>query len=446
MLKKILLSLVLGIAAVFAHAGIALAGTDLSVNCPAIGTCSITPASTPLFNESGWIPGSTVTQKLSITNSSSQSGYAAIQAANYIETLNLGQVVSLQIRQGSPLGTLVYSVSSLQTFKNDGYFTIAPISAGQTLDFYFIATMSPAAGNEYQGSMVKFDLLAGLEIAPIAPPSGGGTGTGSVAGATSPAQPPVCSDTAPSSAPNVTITSSGANTVSLSWTAVSPVTHYALFFTRNSDGAQYGASDIGNVTSYTITQLSGGGASYTFQVMGVNGCAPGPRSNSAVTRAITGAVLAGRPVGPGGQVLGVTTEVSPTPSPSPIPSPTPGQVAGVSTEMCTNWRQYIPWILLLIQFGAVLFFEYRYRHDSGATKHILAIVITVISIVLFYLLRECNCTGNWNLLAWLCKWYWLVSIILTILLKAFSYAFLDESVEKEAKPPKSETPPKTESV
>ncbi len=432
-MKKLLSSLIISLFAFIFAVVPVHAGTDLTVTCPAIGTCSISPAATPLYNEGGWLPGSTVTQRLRVTNSSAQNGFTGIQVQNYSEINNLGQVVSIQIRQGSPVGPVIYSASNLHTFRDDGYFTISSISAGQTLDYYFIATMDSAAGNQYQGSQVLFDLVTGLEIAAIAPPSGGGGGGGSVAG-TSTAQPPVCTENAPSSAPVVTITNVGTNTVTLTWTSVSPVTHYGLFFTRTSDGAEYGAPNIGNVTSYTITNLSGG-ANYSFQVFGVNGCAPGPRSGTASSGTVPGGFIAARPLGPGGQVLGVTASPSPTPAPSVSPTPSPvGEIQGVTTDVCTNLRRFVPWILLVIQFFFILFFEYRYRTDSGWTKHILAIVITVVSIILFYLLRQCQCYGEWSWLAWLCKWYWIVATVLTLLLKGFSYAFLDETGEREEKP------------
>ncbi len=256
--------------------------------------------------------------------------------------------------------------------------------------------------------------------------NGGGGGGGS----NGPAQPPVCHDDVPTSAPTVTITNVGANTVTLSWTAVSPVTHYALYFQRISDGAEYGAPDIGNVTTYTITNIPGG-ANYKFQVFGVNGCAPGPRSGFA-TKTVPGGSTSGRPLGGGGQVLGTTVEVSPTPSPSPEVTPSPlGEVLGATAATCQSWKFYLPWILLVAQFLGILLLEYLRRGDGSWFKHLIAIIITIISIVLFYWLRDCPCNSGNMWLAWLCKWYWLVAVVLTILLKGFSYAFLDESEVKE---------------
>ena len=138
--------------------------------------------------------------------------------------------------------------------------------------------------------------------------------------------------------------------------------------------------------------------------------------------------MTGRPIGEGGQVLGETTDEAPSPSPEASPSPSPA-VLGETAE-CASWRFYIPWILLVAQFFLILGSEYYFRKDEGWTKHYLAVGMTLLSIFLFYLLRVCDCYVGGSWLAWLCKWYWLVSVLLTVLLKLFSYAFL-EDIEKE---------------
>jgi hypothetical protein len=433
-------------AGLITNAATAQAGTNLVVTCPAVGVCAISPSGTPLFNEAGWIPGSSVTQSVQITNTSSQNGFIGFEVYDYNETANLGEVIDINVYRGVPLpdnSNLIYGGVTLHQFRDDGYFTIDTLNATSTKSLYVVATMRDSGGpqDQYQGAMAQFSLRVGLEVAPIPPTSGGGDGSGNpgsgggTGGSNSPASPPVCHDQVPSSAPTLRVTNVGTNTVSLSWTPVSPVTHYALVFTRTSDGDKYGSTNIGNVTSFTVTNLSGG-ANYRFEVFGVNGCAPGPRSNLSNTGNVPGPFIGGRPTG-GGQVLGVTT-ASPTPSPSPSASPSPspspeGLVAGVTTDAtCEPWRMYVPWILLILQAILVAAVEYYFRRDQGYTKYFLAAGITLLSIVLFYLLRSCPCyqTGSLWILVWLCTWYWVVSVILTILLRLFSYAFLEEVEEK----------------
>lgn len=430
MFKKILFALVSALVLSLFASTPARAGTDLTVTCPSVGTCGVSPIDTPIFEEFGWIPGSSATQRLTMTNASSQNGFAAMEVVNYEEIKDLGEIIQFEIRRGSPVGPVVYGGVTLHQFRDDSYFTFDTITSGQTIDYYLIAYLPASAGNEYQGAHAIFDLKMGLELAPIPPTSGGGDGTGNPGPGGGSGTPPVCTDTPPSSAPAVTITNVGVNTVSLSWTGVSPVTHYALIFTRTSDGAQYGSTNVGNVTNYTITNLSGG-AGYTFEIFGVNGCAPGPRG-TATSGVVGGAVIETRPLGPGGAVLGVTdteeeASIEPVEATDGEPS---GQIAGAFDQVCSLWRQYIPWILLVAQFLLILLAEWIYRRDAGLTKHFIAIGLTLASIALFYWLRNCNCYPG-SFLAWLCKWYWLVSFLLTIILKLISYAFIEEIERKE---------------
>jgi hypothetical protein len=436
MKKKIFLSLLLFLLLLpfefFLLTKSVLAGTNLSVSCPDTGTCSISPAATPLFDESGWMPGDSISQYIRVSNISSEDGYVAVEVINYSQSagarlvpadFDFGDSIDIEIYKDAPfvVENLIYGTVSLTQFRNDGYFTIDEQNDGETRDYYIVALMRTDAGNDYQGGEVIFDLRVGLELEAI--PLGDPTPTPTPTG---------CIDEKPDSAPgNFRVVSRGTNIITLAWDAVSPVTHYALVFTRDSDGASYGANNIGNVTEYQITNL-GGGVSYTFQVMGINGCMPGDRStlNSGT---ISGGPTTGRPIGSGGQVLGVSTEeekeLTPTPdSDSEEDSESTGKVAGTS-NVCHTWAEYIPWILLIMQLIFILVSEYYFKKDEKYTKHYIAAAVTLASIAIFYLVRECDCYTN-SILSWLCKWYWLVSLTLTALVKLFSYAFIEEVEDK----------------
>lgn len=243
---------------------------------------------------------------------------------------------------------------------------------------------------------------------------------------------PVCSASVPVGAPNLTVTQTSPNTVSLSWTGVEPTTHYALFFTRN-DGELYGASNIGKTTTYTVNNLAPG-FTYDFQVLGVNDCAPGDRSNTASSAQITGGIVEGRPVGDGGQVLGVDTE-EPTEEQSEestnetSETETAGTVLGASEELCaTSWFQYLPLIILLTLGVIVLILEIVVRANISR-KLIPITILTILTLVLFYWLRDCNCTtASFNgLIDILCKWFWVVALFEVLLLRAIGYAFIDDA-------------------
>ncbi len=444
MIRKLCLGLVFGLAVFFGSSEPGLASTSLTVNCATagVGGCSIVPASTPFIDENDWFPGSFLSPEpyFAITNSVGANGYTAVEAVNYTELNNLGAKIVFELHRDSAIGPMVYGgvvpvsatapdgLVTLQTFRDDGYFTIDAINNGQTKTYYATAYMIDNADNSYQASQVRFDLNLGIEYLPIPPTSASNT--------------PSDGDPAPkcdtpdmfSSAPSgCRIVSSGPNTITLAWDSLASANAYAIFFTRD-DGEQYSAlpSYVGGATQYTIRNLAGG-RTYSYQILGYGGSGnlcSSPRCS--VSSTASGGEVTGRPIGEGGQVLGETTEASPSASPTVSPSPT-GEVLG--SETCTNWALYIPWILLLAQLVLILGCEYYYRKDEGWTKHYLAVGVTLLSIFIFYLVRQCDCAaGGW--LAWLCQWYWLVSVILTLLLKLFSYAFLEDiAKEPEKKKP-----------
>ena len=212
--------------------------------------------------------------------------------------------------------------------------------------------------------------------------SGGNGGSGNAGPVANNAQPPVCSAISPSGAPVVSIVETGVNTITLSWSSVSPVTHYGLYFRRNSDGAEYGATNIGNVNSYTVTNLSGQ-AAYTFELFGVNDCAPGPRGQVS-SGIVGGAILTGRPTGPAGQVLGQSTE-SPSPTPTLTPSPssetsnTP-QILGTSDSSCTDsgwwWSPLVAYAIIVV----VMAFVQSNNAVLRRTVALLGFGITAVSL------------------------------------------------------------------
>lgn len=463
-MKKGLLSLFIAITAFLVNFTGVQAGTNLTATCSDNGPCVIAPAATPLFNESGVYPGETRTQSLTVVNNDLNES-CALQLS--VTDRTTGQAVNLAPRMfaGIVSGSTSYfgSVSSGQAQPGTTYqdlFTAGTVSLGslapssaQTFNWY--ASFDPTAGNEYQGVQTVFDL--GLNLTCGTPPTpspsptsggGGGSGSNGGGGGSGTVSTPVCTEPAPSAVQNLRITNAGTNTVTLAWNPATPVTNYALVFTRVSDGAQYGSTNIGNVTSYTVNNLSGGD-SYSFEVFGVNNCAPGGRSNVVTTGTIAGAFIDARPIGGDGTVLGAQTEASPEPSAQATPSAEPsvlGQVAGATIEACAAGKEFIPWIILVIQLLAVLGGELYFRRSTTRTKHLLTLGATALSIIVFYLIRECDCYGKMSFLAWLCKWYWVVSILVTAVVRAISYAFIEEAEldKPKAKPATLSTTPKEE--
>lgn len=201
-----------------------------------------------------------------------------------------------------------------------------------------------------------------------------------------------------------------------------------MIFTRLSDNEKYGAANIGNTTSYVISGISGQ-AQYTFEVFGVNNCQPGERA-SITSGTIAGPVLAARPTGNGGQVLGVTTDqqltaeitaASPKPQPSPSPKTTKPQVLGETTEVCTQGTVVLPLVFLVGQVLILIAAEYFYRTDSGLLRYYIAAGVVLASVGLFYLLGGCNCDpASWQ--GMICQWYWLIALATGLVIRGIGLA------------------------
>jgi len=262
----------------------------------------------------------------------------------------------------------------------------------------------------------------------------GGDGGGDGGGDTSPATYS-CDAAKPGLVTNFAVAASTANSVTLTWDPADGVNPgdggYGLFFTNTRTGQVYGASNIGYTNTYTINGISGGDT-YVFRIFAINDCMPG--DESTLSTLVTGPVLATRPVGPEGEVLGVEDEEGEGEGQQQEDGMTEQEreaaVKGTQDNACSTFKINILWILLVIQLIAILGVDYKYKTDDSKKKHFIAAGTTVLSIIAFYIFSDCDCYGDTSLPALLCRWYWLVSMVETGLAKLFSYGFI-ETVEKK---------------
>ncbi len=91
-------------------------------------------------------------------------------------------------------------------------------------------------------------------------------------GCSGPPTAPVCNFTQPPDPQLVSVSRTGSS-AQLTWTAVSPVTNYAIFYGTKPGVYTFGVPNTGNVTSFVINDLVPG-VQYYFQVRAVNGCMP----------------------------------------------------------------------------------------------------------------------------------------------------------------------------
>ncbi len=113
-------------------------------------------------------------------------------------------------------------------------------------------------------------------------------------------QPAQCNAAKPPTPTLTSVNRTSGTTANLTWTAVSPVTHYAISYGLKPGEYQYGVPNTGNVTSFSIGGLDPN-ASYYFSVRAINDCTPGEASGNGSTGSVLGAST-------GGQVLGASTD------------------------------------------------------------------------------------------------------------------------------------------
>lgn len=92
----------------------------------------------------------------------------------------------------------------------------------------------------------------------------------------------------------------------------------------------------------------------------------------------------------------------------------------MGTSESTSWMMSnLFWMLLVLQAALILLADNLMRHKRGLVKHLIALLITALSIVIF----------NWSAgsLGSIVNWFMLASVALMVLLKVFNYAFIEEA-------------------
>lgn len=158
-----------------------------------------------------------------------------------------------------------------------------------------------------------------------------------------------CNDTKPGLPTNFTaVAGPGTGQVTLSWTP--PIIPYNYFLIAYSDSPswppKWGNPDIGNVTSFTVSDLGSG--TYWFWLRAGNGCMPGdfvgPISPGAITGIATGVAPGFLP-----GVLGTETLVK------------PAEAAGVGSEEEAKTKDKNWWWVALALFASLPAILYKFK-------------------------------------------------------------------------------------
>jgi amino acid transporter len=100
-----------------------------------------------------------------------------------------------------------------------------------------------------------------------------------------------------------------------------------------------------------------------------------------------------------------------------------GDVLG-SQASCQPWKPYLPLALLIVQFVLSAVVYMFFRKPENKIKQVGAVGVIVITAIVFYLVRNCDCSQP-TVWALLCKWYIVVAIFLGLITQFMNYALIE---------------------
>jgi len=130
--------------------------------------------SEPLFSESNFIPGDSVTKWIKVSNTSGKTKTIITEAINIVDSDNLSDVLEIEIKDGSDV---LYN-DTLAEFFNDSEIILNSITTESSKQYNFTISFITGSDNEYQADNLGFDILIGFEGEEGGVVSGGGGGGG----------------------------------------------------------------------------------------------------------------------------------------------------------------------------------------------------------------------------------------------------------------------------
>ncbi|OGY43194.1 MAG: hypothetical protein A3B89_00880 [Candidatus Buchananbacteria bacterium RIFCSPHIGHO2_02_FULL_40_13] len=143
-------------------AALVLVGSSISaMSAPvaaAIGNLSVEFENSPLFSENNFLPGSSVTRFVKVTNNTDLAQDVFTETNNELNSDNFGDVLDLVIKQG---GAVVWNGSLTDFFATDKT-PLSSINAQQTIQYDYTVSLVNGASNDFQGKTLGFDLVIGF--------------------------------------------------------------------------------------------------------------------------------------------------------------------------------------------------------------------------------------------------------------------------------------------
>ncbi len=416
------------------------AGNNIIVDCFNEGPCELRDSTIPMFDEGGIAPGDIFTQTLTIYNHDTDDDCdISVHSSSYTLTGDLAEKIGIAIFDSS---TIYYGATvdnhidfssldfkNLLDFLSERDISLGSVSSQSSKTYTWLTQVDPTLSNLDAGQSTVFDFDIDFECNhTLAPTTGSAPSTGTTTLLSeSSSQPPVCSAQKPEG--NISLTGQvvGPGKVQLNWTSVYPVTHYMIYYKRLSDGAEYGAPNVGNVNSFVVDNLEVG-QTYEFKVYGVNDCAVSDPSNSIFLYIQSS--LYSLPVYNNTGVLGASTSTSAndlgnkTNEDSLKDLSESGTVKGESNTNCTKFDSYIPFILLLILLLSDISLEFLFKHKKDKFFYILKLIIFLLIVFIFFKVKRCYCIDN-SLLLLLCKYFPFLSAIQTFFIRGIGVLFIE---------------------
>lgn len=363
---------------------------DQSILCNSLGCTS---PGTALFSETNVAPGDTVTKTLEVKNQRSET--LTIELSAYKKSGTDDDFLEkVDVSVDEVGGGNKYSGSLGDFLQGSTTVALGSISASSTKEFDITLALEDV-GNEYQGKGANFDISVDVAGEPDE------TGSSSVSGSS--ASSSSCGASVPTSAPILSALSTSDNTVLLTWTSVDPVTHYAIRYGYSSGAYSFGATNVGNTTSYTVRSLAGE-TTYFFQVAGVNDCAPGPWSNEAAASP-AGAILGFGPAPGFERILGTATESAEIKDEEVENKKEGGQGQILAEGECGTLFPW--WAPLILQLIITVLFIVMLRKEDSRIRVIWILLTVGLLSQIFHILIGCPCSeGN------ICQWYGLLNILI----------------------------------
>lgn len=116
----------------------------------------------PLFEAGNFLPGDTTIKNIDVENLSGSEQTVYVGSHDVDNDDNLGDRLQITIEEpGGETGNLPYTATLSELFAN-GEVELSDLSAGASTTYTFAVAFAEAAGNEYQGKTLGFDICVGF--------------------------------------------------------------------------------------------------------------------------------------------------------------------------------------------------------------------------------------------------------------------------------------------